>query len=57
MKKITKTIITIILILGIMFFEYRFIMLNIKPYIGNGGAVYLEIFDHVDEYHAESLED
>lgn len=57
MKKICKTIITIILILGIMFFEYRFIMLNIKPYIGNGGAVYLEIFEQVDEYYAEDWEE
>ncbi len=57
MKKILKFAITIILILGIMFFEYRFIMINIKPYIGNGGAVYLEIFEQVDEYYAEDWED
>lgn len=57
MKKITKSIITIILILGIMFFEYRFIMINIKPYRGNGGTVYLEIFNRIDEYYADTWED
>lgn len=57
MKKMCKTIITIILILGIMFFEYRFIMLNIKPYLGERGTVYLEIFDQVDTYYAEDWEE
>ena len=52
MKKIA---LTIILILGIMFFEYRYIMLNIRPYLGNNNTVYLEIFNRVDEYYAEDL--
>ena len=50
-----KIIFTIILILGIMFFEYRFIMLNIRPYLGNNNTVYLEVFGQVDEYYAEDM--
>lgn len=48
-----KKIIATILILMLMFAEYRFIMLNIKPYLGDNGTVYLEIFEQVDEYYAE----
>lgn len=57
MKNIIKITITIILILAIMFFEYRFIMLNICPYLGENNTVYLEIFNQVDEYYAEYMED
>lgn len=48
-----KKIIAAILILMLMFVEYRVIMLNIKPYLGNNGTVYLEVFEQVDEYYAE----
>ena len=52
-----KFILVILAICVLMFVEYRYIMLNIRPYIGhtdnNGGAVYLEIFGQVDEYYAE----
>lgn len=48
-----KKIIAAILILVLMFAEYRVIMLNINPYVGDNGTVYLEIFEQVDEYYAE----
>lgn len=48
-----KKIIAVILVLVLMFVEYRFIMLNIKPYNGDNGTVYLEIFGNVDEYYAD----
>ena len=57
MKKLIKFAIILIAVLSIMFAEYRYIMLNIKPYRGEGGTVYLEIFDNVDEYYAEEWED
>lgn len=50
-----KLIITILMILMLMFVEYRFIMLNICPYLGNNGTVYLEIFERVDEYYADPV--
>ena len=56
MKKIVKFVIILVAVLGIMFAEYRFIMLNIKPYRGECGTVYLEIFNQVDEYYADKWE-
>lgn len=62
MNKIDRIIIILLLILSLMFAflslmfaEYRFIMHNIKPYIGKNNTVYLEIFEQVYEYHAEDM--
>lgn len=46
----------IIFLLSFMFIEYRFIMCNICPYLGENNTVYLEIFDSVDTYYAENIE-
>ena len=56
MKKLIKFIIILVAVLCIMFAEYRYIMTHIKPYRGEGGTVYLEIFNQVDEYYADPLE-
>ena len=48
-----KIIICIALILSLMFFEYRIIMLNLTPYIGDNGNVYIELFGNVDEYYVQ----
>jgi len=53
MKKLATILSIIVAVLGIMYAEYRYIMTNIKPYVGDDNAVYLEVFDQVDEYHAE----
>ena len=55
MKKLFAIILAVVVLFAIMFAEYRYIMCNIKPYRGEGGTVYLEIFDNVDEYYAESI--
>lgn len=57
MKKITKFVIILLTVLCAMFIEYRYIMTHIKPYRGEGGAVYLEIFNQVDEYYADEWEE
>lgn len=57
MKKFVKFAIILVAVLCIMFAEYRYIMTNITPYHGEDGAVYLEIFDQVDEYYAEEWEE
>lgn len=49
-----KKIITTILILVLMFVEYRVIMLNISPYVGDNGTVYLEIFEQVHNHQPAS---
>lgn len=53
MKKIAKFIIILVAVLCIMFAEYRYIMTNIKPYVGENNTVYLEVFNQVDEYLVE----
>ena len=56
MKEILRTIlICIISLMVLMFAEYRIIMLNIHPYTGENGTVYLEVFGQVDEYYAEPI--
>jgi hypothetical protein len=57
MKKIVKIALILVMLLGIMFAEYRYIMCHIKPYRGDNGTVYLEVFDQVDEYYAEDWEE
>ena len=56
-KNIIKVTIGILLLLSLMFAEYRYIMLNLKPYRGNNGTVYIEMFGNIDEYYAECLTD
>jgi hypothetical protein len=54
-KKIVIVLLAVFVILAMMFAEYRFIMHNIRPYKGDNGTVYLEIFGNVDTYYAESI--
>lgn len=54
-KKIIGAVIGIIFIISLMFIEYRYIMLNINPYLGDNETVYLEIFGQIDEYYAEHM--
>lgn len=56
MKK-RMIVVSALIITALMFAEYRLIMHNIKPYLGNGGTVYLEIFGYTDTYYAESIKD
>ena len=56
MKKLVAITLILVALLGIMFAEYRFIMYHIKPYRGEGGTVYLEVFNQVDEYYADPVE-
>lgn len=53
MKKPIKVILSIIILLAIMYAEYKFIIYNQRPYLGKDGAVYIELFNRIDEYYAE----
>lgn len=55
MKTITKIIAMALIVISFMFAEYRFIMHNIRPYLGENNTVYLEIFEQVDVYYAENI--
>lgn len=48
-----KIILIILVIAALMYAEYRYIMLNLSPYNGNNGTVYIEIFGNVDEYYVD----
>lgn len=50
-----KIIIIILAVAMLMLAEYRLIMNNLCPYLGENGTVYIEIFGHVDEYYADSM--
>ena len=54
MNRIAKAIIIFVAVFALMFCEYRWIMMNIKPYRGFGGTVYLDVFGRVDEYYADT---
>lgn len=53
MKKAITIIVALAVMLGIMYAEYRYIMLNLSPSKGNDNTVYIEIFGQVDEYYVE----
>jgi hypothetical protein len=55
-NKIIIAIVGIISIMFLMFAEYRYIMLNVCPYIGENNTVYIEVFGRIDEYDAGYME-
>lgn len=55
-KNIIKISIVILILLSIMFAEYRYIMHNLKPYRGDRGTIYIEMFGQIDEYYAEQID-
>lgn len=54
MKKFLIALAAIALALVAAFGEYRYIMINLRPYVAEDGTVYIEIFGQVDEYEAAS---
>lgn len=52
-KKLIAITLAVIAICALMYTEYRYIMVNIHPYYGEGNTLYLEVFDRVDEYSVE----
>lgn len=51
-KRIAAIILSILVLFGIMYGEYRYIMCHLSPYRGERGTLYIEIFGQVDEYYA-----
>lgn len=48
--KFFRCVFMIILVLYGIYAEYRFIMHNAHPYIGENNTVYIEVFGRTDEY-------
>lgn len=55
-NRIITALIGLLFIVSLMFAEYRFVMHNIRPYLGERNTVYLEFFGRMDEYYAERIE-
>lgn len=51
-----KIIVGILILFSLMYTEYRYIMENLCPYLGENNTVYIEIFNQVDEYYAENAD-
>ena len=50
-----KKLLILIAIVALMFIEYRFIMINIKPYYAEDGFICLDFFGQTDAYYAEPI--
>lgn len=61
MKKLIKFVLTIVIfvviLLTALYAEYRFIMENLCPYIGEDNKVYIEFYGQIDEYSAGDAEE
>lgn len=52
-KNLVAIIVITMAILALMYAEYRYIMVNQRPYLDKDNTVYIEIFGQIDSYDAE----
>lgn len=50
-----KFLVALIAILILMFAEYRYIMINLKPYYAEDGFLCIEFMGQIDSYYAEPI--
>ena len=55
MKKLYIVFSTISILVALMYAEYRYIMINLKPYYAEDGFLYIEMFGQADSYYAEPI--
>lgn len=55
MKRVAVITAALIVLVGLMFAEYRFIMLNLKPYYADDGYLCIEFMGQTDSYYAEPI--
>lgn len=55
MKRLAVIVIVLISLAVLMFAEYRFIMLNLRPYFAEDGFLCIEFMGQVDSYYAEPI--
>ena len=55
MKKLAKILIISMAILALMYAEYRYIMVNLKPYYAEDGYLCIEFMGQADSYYAEPI--
>ncbi len=55
MKKLVVILTVLISVATLMFAEYRFIMVNLKPYYAEDGFLCIEFMGQTDSYYAEPI--
>ena len=55
MKRLVSALIVLVSIAVLMFAEYRFIMLNLKPYFAEDGFLCIEFMGQTDAYYADPI--
>ena len=53
MKRVATIVAALTILVVLMFAEYRYIMLNIKPYYAEDGFLCIEFMGQTDSYYAE----
>ena len=54
-KKLLKAAFALMCITALMFAEYRYIMVNLKPYYAEDGFLCIEFMGQTDSYYAEPI--
>lgn len=55
MKKLYIAFCIITFLFTMMYAEYRYIMVNLKPYYAEDGFLCIEVFGQTDTYYAEPI--
>ena len=55
MKRLATIVAALTILAAVMFAEYRYIMVNLKPYYAEDGFICIEIFGQTDAYYAEPI--
>ena len=53
MRRLATVVAALMIILVLMYAEYRYIMVNLYPYYAEDGFICIEFMGQVDSYYAE----
>ncbi|MBQ3018396.1 MAG: hypothetical protein IJD89_05600 [Clostridia bacterium] len=53
MKKLVVVLAAVVVLAGLMFAEYRYIMCNLRPYYAEDNSLCIEFMGQVDTYYVE----
>lgn len=55
MKRLATIVVSLIVLTAVMYAEYRYIMVNLKPYYAEDGFLCIEFMGQTDAYYAEPI--
>ena len=55
MKRVATVVAALVILAALMFAEYRYIMVNLKPYYADDGYLCIEFMGQTDSYYAEPI--